>query len=135
MQRVTVGENIKHVRRERKMTQQDLAEAAKCSHMSIRRFESGEREPRLSTLHDIAAALNVSVDYLMGLTTTKSPELLDAEIDTAFGLAPNVETALEDREIKKDLHHRIDIAGRKKLKLYKTSMDVIDSASNRGIDE
>jgi transcriptional regulator with XRE-family HTH domain len=61
-----VGETIRHHRRQRGMTQEELARRAGMAPTSIVRLESGEvRAPRLSTLHSLARALQIPVAELV----------------------------------------------------------------------
>lgn len=53
------GQQIAAVRKNRGMTQQELAEKLDISLVSIGYIETGKRWPRLSTLHRIAGALGV----------------------------------------------------------------------------
>lgn len=56
---------IKELRAARKMTQEDLARATGLSRVHIARVESGNYDPRLSTVQAIAKALRVKVGKLV----------------------------------------------------------------------
>lgn len=45
------------------LTQRELGELAKVSYVSIYRWESGERIPKVTNLADLANALDVPIDY------------------------------------------------------------------------
>lgn len=62
----TLGENIRHIRKIRGLTQENLARKAGLSTMSIRRYENGERVLTEKVLVNIANALDVSSSYLFG---------------------------------------------------------------------
>lgn len=47
------------------MTQQQLADALGVAQQSVTRWETGEREPRVSTLKRIAAALGCDLSALL----------------------------------------------------------------------
>lgn len=47
------------------MTQQQLADALGISQVSVTRWETGEREPRVSTLKRIAAVLGCDLSALL----------------------------------------------------------------------
>lgn len=49
-------------------TQRELAEKVNVTEVTISRYLSGERKPRIEIIHKIAKYFNVSVDYLLGLT-------------------------------------------------------------------
>lgn len=57
----TLGEKIKYYRKLKGYSQENLADKTSLSKMSIRRYESGERQPGLDALKKIAAALECQV--------------------------------------------------------------------------
>ena len=62
------AERLKAARALRGWTQAELAERAGLPPTSIAHFESGSRKPSFDTLRRLAAALDVSTDYLLGRT-------------------------------------------------------------------
>lgn len=60
-----IGARIKKARRERGITQAQLAELLNLTPKYVSNFETGERLPRLETLIDIANTLNCSADALL----------------------------------------------------------------------
>ncbi|MCH1979496.1 helix-turn-helix domain-containing protein [Lawsonibacter sp. OA9] len=56
-----LGENIRHLRKVRGMTQEELAKKAGLSTMSIRRYENGERIVTEKAMAQIATALDVDI--------------------------------------------------------------------------
>lgn len=60
----TTSKAIKYWRTRRGLTQKELAEAAKVSEISIRKYESGERSPKIEAIKRIAEALGVPGSYL-----------------------------------------------------------------------
>lgn len=62
---------VKELRQARKLRQIDLAEATGLSISSIRKFEQGDRTPRLDTLDRLAKYFNVTRAYLIGETDKK----------------------------------------------------------------
>ena len=65
------GERLKKIRQKRGVTQESLAKIVSISPSSISLYERGIREPNLSMLISIAKALDVSTDYLLGLTNNE----------------------------------------------------------------
>lgn len=57
----TLGKKIKYYRKLKGYSQEKLAEKTNLSKMSIRRYESGERQPGLDALKKIASALECQV--------------------------------------------------------------------------
>lgn len=62
------GKNLRHARLKAHLDQKTLADKVNIHPMTISRYETGEREPRVTDLQKIAAALGISVAYLMGET-------------------------------------------------------------------
>ena len=60
------AERLKAARLLRGLTQAELASRAGLPPTSIAHFESGSRKPSFDTLRRLAAALDVSTDYLLG---------------------------------------------------------------------
>ena len=61
-----IGDRIRSVRMARGLTQSDLGKRSGMADSAIRRYESNRVNPTATTLQRIAAALDVSVDYLLG---------------------------------------------------------------------
>lgn len=76
-----IGERIQQQRKVRGLTQEQLAAAASVSVMSIRRYESGDRTPKVDQLEKIAEVLCVPADYLrygnFSLSQNVAARLLD----------------------------------------------------------
>ena len=64
---------IKNKRKENKLTQQELADKIGVSLMSVVRWENGSRVPSMLLMPQIAAALNTTVGYLMGIEDSPDP--------------------------------------------------------------
>ena len=62
------GSRIKSVRREKHLTLEKLAEQINISRNFLWEIEAGRKAPAIGTLYDLALSLDVSVDYLMGLS-------------------------------------------------------------------
>jgi transcriptional regulator with XRE-family HTH domain len=60
-----LGQNIRERRKERRMSQTELAQRAGVALMTISRLERGEHEPHVRTLSQIARGLGVSLLELM----------------------------------------------------------------------
>lgn len=66
-----IPERIKSLRKEKEVTQRELAEAIGVQVVSVQRFEYGSVRPSLDTLVAIADYFGCSVDYLLGRTDKK----------------------------------------------------------------
>lgn len=60
--------NLKKLRFEKNLSQQQLASEIKVSQQSINKYENHETEPNLATLVMLADYFDTSVDYLIGRT-------------------------------------------------------------------
>jgi transcriptional regulator with XRE-family HTH domain len=62
------GERIRYVREQMNISQQDLADRIGLHAQQIYKIENGKADPTSDTLLKIAKGLDVSADYLLGLT-------------------------------------------------------------------
>jgi transcriptional regulator with XRE-family HTH domain len=62
------AERLKELRKERNMSQMDLALATHISQSAIGKWELGKTEPTASALIILADFLGETTDYLLGLT-------------------------------------------------------------------
>ena len=62
----TFGKRLRHIRKERKMTQEDFAKLLGTSKQILSRYEREDRSPRIEVVCKYAEALKVSADYLLG---------------------------------------------------------------------
>ncbi|MBQ7407801.1 MAG: helix-turn-helix transcriptional regulator [Clostridia bacterium] len=61
------GQKLKSLRKERKISQMDLAKSTGISQSAIAKWELGKTEPTASALIKISTYFSESVDYLLGL--------------------------------------------------------------------
>jgi transcriptional regulator with XRE-family HTH domain len=77
------GRRLRKVRKKRDMSQSDLAEKADLDKTVISHFETGERGfPSAHNLREIAKALNVKSDYLIGLS--EEEDAMGSSLAAAF---------------------------------------------------
>lgn len=62
---MTIGENIKRLRKGRNLTQKQLGHLCGMADSAIRRYELGKSTPKIQTLHKIAKGLDTSVHTLV----------------------------------------------------------------------
>ena len=63
---MTLGESLKRFRKERRITQKQVADAVGINLRLYQSYESGQTNPATSTVISIADAFNVPLDYLVG---------------------------------------------------------------------
>ncbi len=64
--KLTLSENIRAFRKERRLTQEQFAEAMGVTVGSVYKWETGQTTPELSTLVEIADFFDISTDVLLG---------------------------------------------------------------------
>lgn len=62
----TFNEHLRSIRKEKSYTQRQVAKGIGVTERNYQYYESGEREPSMSTLIALAEYFNVSLDYLVG---------------------------------------------------------------------
>lgn len=65
-----IMKNLKDLRKNRNLTQEDLAKELFTNNQSISNWETGLSEPDINTLIRLAKFFNVTTDYLLGLEKT-----------------------------------------------------------------
>lgn len=99
---MTIGGNIKTIRKEKGLTQKGLGELCGIAESNIRKYENGRQNPKLQTLAKIAAALDVNVNDLL-----ESP-LYDLPIYNAFKTSGSLNDNLAHNSINMKLTEGID---------------------------
>ena len=66
-----LSERLLLLRKEKNFKQEELLEPFGVTVRTYRRYETGEREPTVSTLWKMADFYEVSVDYLIGRSDTR----------------------------------------------------------------
>ena len=59
---------LKEIRKERRITQQEMADLLNISLNSYSRYERGKRNPDINILKKISKILDISTDYLLGIS-------------------------------------------------------------------
>lgn len=72
-----LGNNIKELRKSKRMTQKDLAEVMNVSQQTIGAWETERAVPGADTLNDLADYFNVTTDYLLGRPEEKKDDSID----------------------------------------------------------
>ena len=80
---VTLGQRIRHLRRTRGLTLADLAGQVGAASSALSMIENGRREPRLSQLQSLAAALDVPVEELLRPEPPSRRAALEIALDRA----------------------------------------------------
>ncbi|AKS37384.1 transcriptional regulator [Anoxybacillus gonensis] len=74
-----LGDRLKRLRLEKKLTQEELGKKINVTKVSISGYENGNRTPDTETLQKLADFFNVTTDYLLGRTDDPNPPGSDNE--------------------------------------------------------
>lgn len=61
-----------NLRKEKGVRQIDIAEFLGCSYQAYQKYEKGLREPDFASLQKLAEYFEVSVDYILGISDTRT---------------------------------------------------------------
>ena len=75
------NENLKYLRKQYGLTQEQLAEQLNVSRQAITKWESGQSLPDIENLKEISYIFSVSIDSLIGDIETKSTSKINKKID------------------------------------------------------
>lgn len=92
---------IRQLRQERQMTQVRLSIELEVSQETVSSYESGKHYPSYQILVQLSQILNTSIDYMMGLSDVRHPELYPLSKETTQALA--VYSALPQHQKEKAL--------------------------------
>jgi transcriptional regulator with XRE-family HTH domain len=95
---MTIGKNIKLYRKQKKLTQSELAERANMSRSYLADIERDRYNPSVETLKSIAEALNIPVSLLLD-----EPESFDDLSNKEQPITLPSLTSKEERDIARDL--------------------------------
>lgn len=106
MNSITIGEKIAKQRKEKGLTQSQLAEMISVSNKTISRWETGEGYPEISLLVPLAKALGVSTDYLLKDASDEGAQTQSAAETAAESEGASSETQTESmrEEVPKQKH-------------------------------
>ena len=77
---MTFGDQLTKARKEKELTQEELAEKLNLSRQTILRWEKNQVFPDISNLKAVAQVLNVSFDYLLGEDKTKKDPIAEMNL-------------------------------------------------------
>jgi transcriptional regulator with XRE-family HTH domain len=67
------GERLRQIRKEKGLTQAEVAKLLSIGESTVSFYESGKRQPDYETLVRLSEAFKVSTDFLLGKTDIKNP--------------------------------------------------------------
>lgn len=83
---MSVGERIKDLRTQKKLTQTDLAKLVGLTYIQVGRYETQKSNPSSDVLQKLATALDTTADYLMNGSSDEvvATQLTDKELLRQF---------------------------------------------------
>ncbi len=102
-----LGNNIKELRKSKRMTQKDLALAMNVSQQTVGAWETERAIPGADTLSELADYFDVTTDYLLGRPEKKDDDAKTADIEDLDKMIDNARSfggkkmTENDREIIK----------------------------------
>ena len=118
-------DNLKRLRKEKGLTQKQLASLCGLTESSVRKYEIRQARPRRKTIEKIAQVLEVSVNTLLTPENLSLWEQFDQEINTSQ-LSKEVKT-IELTEKMNDAFSRLNPAGQQKAVDYVNDLLQIDA--------
>ncbi|HJF86611.1 MAG TPA: helix-turn-helix domain-containing protein [Companilactobacillus farciminis] len=76
-----IGQTIRDLRKQRKMSQTELAKILHVSQQTVTAWETGKAEPSSSAISSLADYFNVTTDYLLGRPEKKDDDAKTADIE------------------------------------------------------
>jgi len=106
MKEINIARTIVKMRREKGLTQEDIANYIGVSKASVSKWETGQSYPDITFLPQLATLFNISIDELMGYEPQMSKEdirKLYVKLSADFASKPFDEVLNSCREIAKSI--------------------------------
>ena len=92
-----MGEKLKSLRIEKKLTQKQVANRIGLAISAVSSYESGTRYPSYDVLVELARIFHVSTDYLLGMTDTRNIDVTGLN-DNEINLVAQLVDALRSKK-------------------------------------
>lgn len=102
--RTMIGNKIRELRTQRRMSQTDLGKALNVSQQTVTKWENSRAEPSSTAITNISNYFNVSADWLLGRSKERNPESTDFFDVMSFDGKPLDE---HDKKLLADLYRTI----------------------------
>jgi transcriptional regulator with XRE-family HTH domain len=92
---MTIGDRIKVLRKEQKLTQSDLAAKVDLSYIQIGRYEQQKSKPSSDVVRKLADALGTTADFLMNgdSQTVAAGKIIDRDLLELFAAVEQLDTS------------------------------------------
>lgn len=98
---IEFGKRLKNLRKEKRLTQKQLAAMLGVRHSVISFYEVGDRIPSVEVIIKLAAALHVSSDYLLGIEKREVIDISGLSADDKKLIRSMVDNIREKAEYRK----------------------------------
>lgn len=132
---MTIGENIKEIRKEKRLTQKQLGDKCNINESNIRKYENGKQNPKFETLQKIADALEVPIQQIYGFmpidlyktteeykTTMKRVKAYESILDILRHIYGNIEEKNVESEYGETPYYLVG-KGKDSFVLYEGNID------------
>ncbi len=96
---VNIGDKLKALRTEKKLTQKQVADRLGVAVSAVSSYESGTRYPSYRSLMKLAGMYHVSCDYLIGLSQSRNIDVADLD-DDDIELVVHLVDVLRNKNLK-----------------------------------
>lgn len=115
-------DRLRKARKARKLTQEELAKKLKTTKSTISNYENGHSSPPNEMLIDLSKILNVSTDYLLGLTDKENyPDEVISTVDKFLKEANE-----DDQEIREFMYLIMSEPAEERERLYRLFRAYLD---------
>lgn len=119
----TIGDIIKRLRKERNLTQEELAEQLNISSAAVSKWENNVGMPDISNIVPLANLFGVSTDILFGVSSIDRENEIEKRLDKIFKMQENVP---EEDEVKTGIAVLEEY--REALRLYPNNSTILCNA-------
>lgn len=142
---MTVGENIRRIRKEKGLTQKQLGERLNMTQSAIGQFENDKTSPKIETIDKIASALGVRIIDIMEqftmeqFKTTSEYQRLEKEVNAEKGIIAiltDIYGKVEDKDLEGQYgsgHYYLVGEGSKQFILYDGDIDTLYESTKASI--
>ena len=109
---------ILELRKEFKLSQEDLAKFAGCSQMAISYYEKEQRKIPYEVIDRLCSAFNCSADYLLGKSNIKNPAAQSSEVVIDAGASSVDMNSFKRIQEANSLFLKLDDAGKAQALAY-----------------
>ena len=96
-----IGQRIRDLRKQKRMSQTELAKSAGVSQTTVTAWETGKAEPSSSAVAKLADIFNVTTDYLLGRPNKHETKKDDVELSDDDVIMTWLGKPLSDEDIVK----------------------------------